>query len=260
MALQDGENKCSSGMIFRLLFYDKIFLYAKNLDQTKYQRLLKTFRPISKEAGYDVVEASPDEIVPVSGIDWGNQKLVIFDDFVSEKNQKPLVDYFIQGRHKNCSVIYLSQSYFGTPKDIRLNCSHFASLNFPAAKKSLRSAGKIMSAKKIIGKQRSNPSLSCIWISQENSLRRILMKRFKMSYSNGLLSESTSSQGGKDGKDGLPGVGFKLTSVGDFDLQNKRLTNVAEGTENRILSPNIKLTRLKFNSRQILFRLMVPRI
>ena len=57
------------------------------------------------------------------------------------------------------------------------------------------------------------------------------MKRFKMSYSNGLLSESTSSQGGKDGKDGLPGVGFKLTSVGDFDLQNKRLTNVAEGTE-----------------------------
>ena len=53
-----------------------------------------------------------------------------------------------------------------------------------------------------------------------------------MSYSNGLLSESTSSQGGKDGKDGLPGVGFKLTSVGDFDLQKKRLTNVAEGTEN----------------------------
>ena len=58
------------------------------------------------------------------------------------------------------------------------------------------------------------------------------MKRFKMSYSNGLLSESTSSQGGKDGKDGLPGVGFKLTSAGDFDLQKKRLTNVAEGTEN----------------------------
>ena len=39
-----------------------------------------------------------------------------------------------------------------------------------------------------------------------------------MSYSNGMLSESTS-QGGKDGKDGLPGVGFKLTSAGDFDLQ-----------------------------------------
>ena len=58
------------------------------------------------------------------------------------------------------------------------------------------------------------------------------MKRFKMSYSNGMLSESTRFAGGKDGKDGLPGVGFKLTPSGDFDLQRKRLTNVAEGTTN----------------------------
>ena len=65
-----------------------------------------------------------------------------------------------------------------------------------------------------------------------------------MSYSNGMLSESTSG-GGKDGKDGLPGVGFKLTSAGDFDLQRKRLTNVADGI--RMLLQNIKLTRLKFN-------------
>ena len=61
---------------------------------------------------------------------------------------------------------------------------------------------------------------------------KILMKRFKMSYSNGMLSESTRFAGGKDGKDGLPGVGFKLTPSGDFDLQRKRLTNVAEGTTN----------------------------
>ena len=53
-----------------------------------------------------------------------------------------------------------------------------------------------------------------------------------MSYSNGMLSESTRFAGGKDGKDGLPGVGFKLTPSGDFDLQKKRLTNVAEGTTN----------------------------
>ena len=47
-----------------------------------------------------------------------------------------------------------------------------------------------------------------------------------------MLSESTRFAGGKDGKDGLPGVGFKLTPSGDFDLQSKRLTNVAEGTTN----------------------------
>ena len=87
-----------------------------------------------------------------------------------------------------------------------------------------------MSAKKITKRQRRNPFLSCMWISQENSLPKTLMKRFKMSYSNGMLSESTSFARGKDGKDGLPGVGFKLTPSGDFDLQRKRLTNVAEGT------------------------------
>ena len=61
-----------------------------------------------------------------------NQKLVIFDDFVCEKNQRLLIDYFVMGRHKNCSVIYLSQSYFKTPKDIRLNCSHFCLFDFPS--------------------------------------------------------------------------------------------------------------------------------
>ena len=61
------------------------------------------------------------------------QKIVIFDDYVCDKNQKPLIDYFIRGRHKNCSVIYLSQSFYGTPKDIRLNCSHFCVYEFPSS-------------------------------------------------------------------------------------------------------------------------------
>jgi len=63
----------------------------------------------------------------------GNQKLVIFDDFVCEKNQAPLSDYFVRERHKNCSVIYLSQNYYKTPKDITLNCSHFCIYEFPSA-------------------------------------------------------------------------------------------------------------------------------
>ena len=60
------------------------------------------------------------------------QRVIIFDDFVCEKNQKPLIGYFIQGRHKNCSVIYLSQSYYATPKPIRLNCPHLALYDFPS--------------------------------------------------------------------------------------------------------------------------------
>ena len=119
-------------MIYRLLYFDKIYLYAKNLEQSKYQHLLKTFEPINEEAGYNIIEASNHEIRPVSELTDDNQKLIIFDDFVCEKNQKPLVDYFIRGRHKNCSIIYLSQSYYKTPKDIRLNCSHFCIYEFPS--------------------------------------------------------------------------------------------------------------------------------
>ena len=128
-----GKTNTLMHMIYNLLYFDKIYLYAKNLEQSKYRNLMDMFQPISGEAGYDVIEASNDEIILVNDLDSESRKLVIFDDFVCDKNQKPLVDYFIRGRHKNCSVIYLSQSYYKTPKDIRLNCSHFSIYEFPSA-------------------------------------------------------------------------------------------------------------------------------
>ena len=128
-----GKTNTLMHMIYDLLYFDKVYLYAKNLEQSKYQNLMDVFQPISNEVSYDVIETSNDEIIPVNDLDSESQKLVIFDDFVCDKNQKPLVDYFIRGRHKNCSVIYLSQSYYKTPKDIRLNCSHFSIYEFPSA-------------------------------------------------------------------------------------------------------------------------------
>ena len=59
---------------------------------------------------------------------------MIFDDYVCEKNQNTIIDYFIQSRHKNCSVIYLSQSFYKTPRDIRLNCSHYCIFEFPSSR------------------------------------------------------------------------------------------------------------------------------
>ena len=133
-----GKTNTLMHMLYKLLFYDKIYLYAKNLEQPKYRELLDVFSPISEEVGYDVIEESNDEIIPLEGLDNDNQKIVIFDDFVCEKNQKPLIDYFIGGRHKNCSVIYLSQFYYLTPKDIRLNCSHFCIFDSPSANETAR--------------------------------------------------------------------------------------------------------------------------
>ena len=117
-----------------LVYYDQIHLYAKNLEQQKYQDMMNSFDNISQTIGYDALVCSNDDIVPVENLmDDTSQKIVIFDDYVCDKNQKPLIDYFIRGRHKNCSVIYLSQSFYGTPKDIRLNCSHFCVYEFPSS-------------------------------------------------------------------------------------------------------------------------------
>jgi len=48
-----GKTNLLLDMIHRLLYFDKNYLYAKNLQQSKYQNLLKTFEPISKQVGYD---------------------------------------------------------------------------------------------------------------------------------------------------------------------------------------------------------------
>lgn len=90
---------------------------------------------MSRQVGYEVLNTSNEKIIPVDEMDYeDNQKLVIFDHYACEKNQRDLINYFIQGRHKNCSVIYLSQSFYKTPKDIRLNCSHYCIYEFPSSR------------------------------------------------------------------------------------------------------------------------------
>ena len=52
-----------------------------------------------------------------------------------------------------------------------------------------------------------------------------------MSYSNGLLPDQSYQTANKYVQRGLPGVGFKFTVMGDYDMQNKKLTNVKTGTD-----------------------------
>ena len=131
-----GKTNLLYHMLIEPLLYYKIYLYAKNLEQEKYQNLInKMNEASSEEVGYNVMEVSNDKIIPINHLKYeDNQKLVIFDDYVCEKNQRQIVDYFIQGRHKNCSVIYLSQSFYKTPRDIRLNCSHYCIYDFPSSR------------------------------------------------------------------------------------------------------------------------------
>ena len=77
-------------LIKPLLYFDKIYLYAKNLEQEYYQELLKKFHSISEEVGYNIIETSNDKIIPVSDLTSDNQKIVKFDDFVTETKSKTI--------------------------------------------------------------------------------------------------------------------------------------------------------------------------
>ena len=53
-----------------------------------------------------------------------------------------------------------------------------------------------------------------------------------MSYTNGILNHVDSQGQGQIGLRGLPGIGFKLDANNDYDMQNKKLVNVKQGTNN----------------------------
>ena len=83
-------------LIEPLLYCDKIYLYAKNLEQEKYQNLMKEMNEASEEVGYNIMEVSNDKIIPITHLPYeNNKKIIIFDDYVCEKNQRKIVDYFI---------------------------------------------------------------------------------------------------------------------------------------------------------------------
>ena len=67
-----GKTNTLMHMLYNLLYFDKIYLFSKNLEQPKYRKLLETTEPISEEVGYDIIEASNDEIIPLDQLDNDN--------------------------------------------------------------------------------------------------------------------------------------------------------------------------------------------
>ena len=50
----------------------------------------------------------------------------IIADMISNKNLHPVVtELFIRSQRLNISLIFVTQSYFPIPKDVRLNTTHF---------------------------------------------------------------------------------------------------------------------------------------
>ena len=123
-----GKTNLLLNLIYDYVYFNKIYLYAKDLEEDKYQDLIQSINCLEEKSGQDILFASNDknDIVEVDDLDPNYMNLVIFDDFVTEKDQKKIEDLFVRGRKRNASIVYISQSYFNTPKIIRLNCNYFA--------------------------------------------------------------------------------------------------------------------------------------
>ena len=117
---------------------DKIYLYAKDPYESKYQYLIhkregaginhfnnpKAFIDYSNDM-YDVYK-NIDDYNP----DKENKILMVFDDMIADmihnkKLNSIVAELFIRGRKLNISLVFITQSYFKVPKDVRLNTSHF---------------------------------------------------------------------------------------------------------------------------------------
>ena len=123
---------------------DKIYLYAKGPYEAKYQYL------INKREGVGIDHFSdPQAFVKYSNDmhdvykniddynpDKENKILRVFDDMIADmihnkKLNSIVTELSIRGRKLDISLVFITQSYFQVPKDVRLNTRHFFIAKIP---------------------------------------------------------------------------------------------------------------------------------
>ena len=99
--------------------FDNIYIFCKSRDEPLYQFLG------DKSNGLIEVHETLEKLPALNELKPSEQTLIIFDDMVTDLKKHPLIsEYFIRGRKRGCSLMFLSQSYYGTPKIIRQNVNY----------------------------------------------------------------------------------------------------------------------------------------
>ena len=116
---------------------DKIYLYARDLSEPKYEYLIKK----REDAGIKHLN-NPNAFIECSNTmddvyeninDYNpirkRKKLIVFDDMIADimtnkRFQAIIKELFIRCRKLNISLVFITQSYFPVPKDVRLNSTH----------------------------------------------------------------------------------------------------------------------------------------
>ena len=121
----------------------KIYLYAKDPYETKYQYLINKHEKVGLDhfndpKAFEYANDMQDVYKNIEDYNPINKRkvLIIFDDMIADminnKKLNPVVtELFIRVRKINISIVFIMQSYFKVPKDVRLNSTHFFIMKIP---------------------------------------------------------------------------------------------------------------------------------
>ena len=142
-----GKTNALLNLINNQLDIDKIYLYAKDPYEKKYQYLINKREKVGLNHFNDFndpkafMEYSNDMQVVYKNIEDYNpikkrKILIFFDDMIADminnnKLNPTVTELFIRGRKLNISIVFITQSYFKVPKDVRLNSTHLFILKIP---------------------------------------------------------------------------------------------------------------------------------
>ena len=113
---------------------DKIYLYARDLSEPKYQFLIKKcenagIKNLNDSSAF--IECSNTMGDVYNNINDYNPKiLIVLDDMIADimtnkKIQATIKELFIRCRKLNISLVLITQSYFSVLKEVRLNSTHY---------------------------------------------------------------------------------------------------------------------------------------
>jgi hypothetical protein len=103
--------------------FKTIHIITRNADEPLYNWV--------RDVAPDIVIREGLENTPkLDDFDKKENHLIIWDDLVLEGKAglKNVQEFYLRGRKLNVSVIFISQSYFESPKMVRINCSWIALL------------------------------------------------------------------------------------------------------------------------------------
>jgi len=105
-----------------------IAIITRNKDEPLYNYLSGEFEQIQIKEGMSSTPRLDD-------MDKKYNHLVVWDDLVLSKNLNSVEEYYMRARKKNCSVVFLSQSYYDIPKFIRKNSNYLVLLDLGGSKR-----------------------------------------------------------------------------------------------------------------------------